>query len=214
MAYTDIPTVSVGDLHTASDFNTYLKDNFGAGIPDKFTAKGDIALGEGADTIGILALGNAGDWLTCDAAETLGVKWAAPTSFFDWFTFGAFTCATLDDTPMPSTMFAYREAISDIHTGFSLPDTTSRIFLGSLTARYTDSDQAAGAVGDNVCLTAYDDSSEVYIFNRVYGEGGASESWMFNTQTGIFRCNTNGALDVNYTTEGAFTVSVKIWGYA
>ena len=74
MAYTEVPTVAVGDLYTADNFNTYLRDNFAAGIPDKFTAHGDIGAGEGADTIGILALGGGASRELTDIMEKNNLK--------------------------------------------------------------------------------------------------------------------------------------------
>jgi len=44
MTYTAVPTKSTGDLWTAANHNTYIKDNFAAGVPDIFTTKGDIAV--------------------------------------------------------------------------------------------------------------------------------------------------------------------------
>jgi len=45
-------------------------------------AKGDVAVGSAADTGARLAVGSNGHVLTADSAETLGVKWAAPSSGF------------------------------------------------------------------------------------------------------------------------------------
>jgi len=50
MAYNAIPTITTGDVATASWGNTYLKDNFAAGVPDIFTTDGDMAVGTGANT--------------------------------------------------------------------------------------------------------------------------------------------------------------------
>jgi len=49
MAYTVIPTITTGDVATASWGNTYLKNNFAAGVPDIFTTDGDMAVATGSN---------------------------------------------------------------------------------------------------------------------------------------------------------------------
>jgi len=75
MAYTAVPTKSTGDLWTAADHNTYIKDNFAAGVPDIFTTKGDIAVATGANVATILGVGTNGQVLVADSSESCGVKW-------------------------------------------------------------------------------------------------------------------------------------------
>lgn len=211
MAYTDIPTVAVGDLYSADNFNTYLRDNFAAGIPDKFTAKGDIAFGEGTDTIGILSVGSNGQWLETDAGETLGAKWAAPTGFFDWFTFGAFTSDTWDDRQVIT--LSYETPIIDIHTLFSIPDTASRLFWGTLMARRNDSGASPVDPADYVNLHSYStDDYEIYLQTRVFGDTG-STSWAWSSQTGFFKCDGSGRVYVGHENNKGFNVTIKVWGY-
>jgi hypothetical protein len=49
MAYTAVPTITTGDVATAAWGNTYIKNNFAAGVPDIFTTDGDMAVGTGAN---------------------------------------------------------------------------------------------------------------------------------------------------------------------
>lgn len=77
MAYTPVPTKNTGDLWSADDNNTYIRDNFAAGVPDIFTAKGDLAVATAADTATRLALGSTGQFLIADSSRTCGVKWGA-----------------------------------------------------------------------------------------------------------------------------------------
>ncbi len=74
-AYTPVPTVNTGDLWTAANHNTYLRDNFAAGVPDIFTTKGDLAVASAADAAGRLGVGADKTVLGALASETLGLKW-------------------------------------------------------------------------------------------------------------------------------------------
>lgn len=79
MAYTAVPTATTGYLWTAADHNTYIKDNFAAGVPDIFTTKGDIAIATAADTAARLGVGSNGTILTADSdtgGGEMGVKWS------------------------------------------------------------------------------------------------------------------------------------------
>jgi len=57
MTYSPVPTVVTGDTWTASQHNTYIRDNFAALHP--YTARGDIAYRDNAGNIARLALGSA-----------------------------------------------------------------------------------------------------------------------------------------------------------
>jgi len=56
MSYSPVPTVVTGDTWTASQHNTYIRDNFAALHP--YTARGDIAYRNNAGNIARLALGD------------------------------------------------------------------------------------------------------------------------------------------------------------
>lgn len=75
MAYNAVPTVTTGDLWTASNHNTYIRDNFAAGVPDIFTTKGDLAVASGANAAVRLAVGSNNQVLMADSGKTAGVKW-------------------------------------------------------------------------------------------------------------------------------------------
>ena len=68
MAYSAVPTVITGDLWSAADHNTYIKDNFAATVPDIFTAAGDLVYGTGADAASVLAIGTYPDMLVVNLA--------------------------------------------------------------------------------------------------------------------------------------------------
>ena len=64
MSYNPVPTVATGDLWTASNHNTYIRDNFSAGIPDLFQAAGDLVYGSAADAAARLPIGANGQILS------------------------------------------------------------------------------------------------------------------------------------------------------
>ena len=70
MAYTQPVTVVTGQVWTAANQNTYIKANFEAGVPDIFTAAGDLAIASAANAASPLAIGSAG--------QVLGVVSALP----------------------------------------------------------------------------------------------------------------------------------------
>ena len=73
MSYTAVPTVATGDVWTASNHNLYIRDNFRAIVPDVITAKGELILAAGADTLQLLSVGTDGYILHGDLA------WHIPT---------------------------------------------------------------------------------------------------------------------------------------
>lgn len=80
MAYGVVPTVITGDQWTAGNQNTYIRDNFKAGIPDIFTTAGEITYGTGGNGAELLALGAAGTYLTVNAGGTAG-EWSNDKTF-------------------------------------------------------------------------------------------------------------------------------------
>lgn len=96
MAYTPVPSVSTGDTWSASQHNTYVRDNFAAGVPDIFTTKGDLAVATAADTAARLAVGSTGAILVADSAAAAGVRWSSTGKTASaGFAIGIHTGATL-----------------------------------------------------------------------------------------------------------------------
>ena len=62
MSYSVLPTVATGDLWTAANHNTYIKDNLAALWP--YSAAGDIAVASSASALARLAKGNNYDILS------------------------------------------------------------------------------------------------------------------------------------------------------
>jgi len=112
MAYNPVPTVATGDLWTASNHNTYIRDNFAAGVPAILSAKGMIAVASGSQTASGLAVGNNGEVLMAKSTEALGIKWAKFPTFGSWGnsswnlvskSIGTYTVNASDWTGVPST---------------------------------------------------------------------------------------------------------------
>jgi len=112
MAYSVVPTVATGDLWTAANHNTYIRDNFLAGVPGIFTTKGDLAAATGAGAAARLAAGAAGQILTPDAAEAAGLKWKSFPTWGEWTNaswnsvsknIGVYTVSASDWTGVPAS---------------------------------------------------------------------------------------------------------------
>jgi len=75
MAYNTPPTKQTGDVLTAAEWNTYIRDNFASGVPDILAAKGDLPVGTGPNAATRLAVGSNGQRLVADSAQAAGMKW-------------------------------------------------------------------------------------------------------------------------------------------
>lgn len=75
MPFTPVPSVAAGDWIDEIFLNTYLRDNFAAGVPDVFSAKGQLAVGTGVDTMGVLNPGADGLALFTDSSQSTGLIW-------------------------------------------------------------------------------------------------------------------------------------------
>lgn len=75
MAYTPVPSVAAGDWIDEIFINTYWRDNMAASVPDVFSAKGQLAVGTGVDTMGVLSVGANNTILVADSTQVTGLKW-------------------------------------------------------------------------------------------------------------------------------------------
>lgn len=76
MAYNPVPTVTTGDLWTAANHNTYVRDNLAAGVPAIIQAAGDLAVGSGLQAATRLAKGSNLQVLEMSSAGD--VAWGDP----------------------------------------------------------------------------------------------------------------------------------------
>lgn len=82
MTYTPVPEKTTGDLWSAADHNTYIRDNFAAGVPDIFTTAGDMAVASGADAAMRLPIGTTGQLLMVDSTKTSKMKYYGAVGVF------------------------------------------------------------------------------------------------------------------------------------
>ncbi len=126
MAFSTPPLVATGDLITAADWNTYIRDNMLTLFP--FTAAGQIGVASGIDTLGALTGPSAGGLvLTSDLIESLKMKWELPPSMM--------ILGNLIDT-MPTsgsvgTSSSTGVAIPDALFSFTLTETSTLIYICS-----------------------------------------------------------------------------------
>lgn len=157
MPYTPVPVVAAGDWIDEVFINTYWVDNMAAGVPDVFTAKGQLAVGTGVDSMGVLSVGTNGYALVADSAEALGVKWEKRAKITLFTTMPSVTGLT---TTVGTQSVTASTAISGV------PSTAIGIFLfvstgwsptvGSLSFRHSSGNvgftifgQVAGSAGGN-----------------------------------------------------------------
>lgn len=78
MAYVDLNTIHNPDTGTVPPhtWGDQIRDNFVAGVPDVFTAIGDLVVASGANAGTVLPIGTAGEILTVATGGTT-LEWAA-----------------------------------------------------------------------------------------------------------------------------------------
>lgn len=75
MAYTPVPAVAADDWIDEVFINTYWVENMASSVPDVFSAKGQMAVGLGVDSMGVLNVGADGTVLHADSVQALGMIW-------------------------------------------------------------------------------------------------------------------------------------------
>lgn len=84
MAYNAVPTVTTGDLWTASNHNTYIRDNLAALFP--YLAAGDLATAANANSLQRIAAGAVGTIFSINGSNMpawAGIKGSLPFVFND-----------------------------------------------------------------------------------------------------------------------------------
>jgi len=80
MAWTAPPTYTTGQIITAEDLNTDLRDNMGLTLPGIVTTKGDLGAATAANATSRLAAGANDTVLVADSAQGTGLKWETVTA--------------------------------------------------------------------------------------------------------------------------------------
>ncbi len=198
MAFTTLPTYSTGDTITAANWNTYVKNNFAAMPPDVFTATGELFVGEGADTGGLLSPSSTGNLLIVDTAETLGVKYS------DTFVVAPFTFATYNNADYNFDTFGGSTIIISIHdaSGYNVP-ATAKMLIARLRVVWN-----AGSTNDYVRISNTSDS-DMEMLRIDYNQFGIGISMY---QMG-FVVPASGNLLLEITDSSDVTLGLKITGY-
>jgi hypothetical protein len=76
LRFASVPTVATGDIWSASNHNTFVRDNFAVGANGLTGAKGDIVAGYDLQDGVRLSVGINWSNLVADSRETSGLKWA------------------------------------------------------------------------------------------------------------------------------------------
>lgn len=139
MAWTAPRTWVVGEIVTAAQLNTHLRDNLAATAPALSAAKGDVFAGTAANAIGRVAVGADNSVLTADAAQAAGVKWSAQRHIEAHLSPGTSSAQTVTwDTPFtaapivvatpnadPTSVTAYMASVNSITTTGCVVETHS-----------------------------------------------------------------------------------------
>ena len=190
MAYSAVPTVATGDTWTAANHNAYIKDNFAAGVPDIFTAKGDLAVATAADAAVALGVGPNYQTLIADSGEASGVKWGSQLQFTGRLTNGSWD----GDTKTTGT---YTIAANTFNA--NLPN-AARALLVSLSARWTTANNG------NSCNIRKPGEGN----NGVLVRGLVANFFVDNM--GIVPLDGSGQFEVVVSTASA-EVYIDVWGY-
>ena len=176
MAYNAVPLVTTGDLWTASNHNTYVRDNFAAGVPDIFGAKGDLAVASQADVALALNAGSIGNYLIPDSSESSGLKWISGEASLT-MTFGG---RFFDPTTglQPQAIFI---PVDMTITGWWLRADVAGSIQVDLWVQAYDA-----AVGDPTNTDSITNSNEPALSSAYYATDATLSGWTVNLDAGDF----------------------------
>lgn len=189
MAYNPVPTVATGDLWTASNHNTYIRDNFAAGVPAIFTAPGQVPYASGAGAAAILPAPADGQFLGHSAGLP---AWQKPITLC----VPSLTNADWDgDAKNTGT---YTITASSFHT--DIP-TAAKFLLVAVSAKFSNTGDA-----NIVSIAPVGHSSENCLVVR------ATDAYYFMDGTGIVPL-VNGQFDIRVAGVSLTSILINVWGF-
>lgn len=192
MAYTPVPAVAADDWIDEIFINTYWVDNMAAMVPDVFSAKGQLAVGLGVDTMGVLNVGSNGKVLMADSTQTLGMKWELPIVLFEEKVTN--TSWDGDNKPVATTVIAANTFNA------SLPN-SARALLLSVSARWA---AASNANFVNIRCDNLNGGNGVVVRAQVAN--------VFQDNFGIVTLDSSGEFAIQVGGAAA-DVIIDVWGY-
>lgn len=191
MSYSACPTVATGDLWSAANHNTYIRDNFAAGVPDIFTTKGDLAAATGPDAATRLGVGTNGQFLKADSPSAPGVKWEYPIVLNPA---GYWTNTAWDgDVKSPGTYTIDTSA-------WGLPAGVKAVFV-EMEAKW-----AAQNTATDLTITRTGDTAGLVVCRALWANGS-------DNRGGLIPCDSNGDFDVIVHNASTTYTYLKIMGY-
>lgn len=186
----NVPIVATGDFIDAAFINQYWGDNMAARWP--YTAKGDIAVAIGANTLIALPVGANNKILMANSAESSGVKWnynfiplAVSDNSTNWFggskTVGVYTVALTEFDAYYTSAVGVRAVTLSISASWAAANNG-----------YLVSARAPGSTDNGVLVRSM-------------------VSGYFNDNNGIVSV-INGNIEIAVV-GAASTVYVDVWGY-
>ncbi|MCC7513015.1 MAG: hypothetical protein IT296_10240 [Anaerolineae bacterium] len=191
MAYTPLPLVAAGDWIDEVFINTYWRDNMAAGVPDVFSAKGQLAVGTGVDTMEVLNAGANNKVLMADSAQATGLKWD--------FNLVLFTSPRKNSSWDGDNIAVSITTMTANTFNTELPN-SARALLLTLTAKWT-------AVSDSNYCNIYPGGSGgncVLVRSRVAN--------IFMDVMGLVPLNASGEMAIRVAGAAA-DVDINVWGY-
>lgn len=208
MAYSAVPTVSTGDLWTAANHNTYIRDNFIAGVPDIITTKGDLVVGTGADAATRMGVGSDGKVIEArSAVSQLGMQWhsgwfaKASRSTAQSINSGSITLIqydTEDDDP---------DSIQTLGASYHIVTPYAGLYLCIVKWSWAS---ASWAVGNQVDFYVYNGGSSELLFTSAVCP--ITATWVFAGQgLGIVNVAAGVSLDVRVNHNAGAARSINTW---
>lgn len=197
MAYSIVPTVITGDSWSASQHNTYIKNNFTALWP--FTTKGDIAYCNTSTTLSRLPIGTEGQILS----SISGVPdWVDSTAADKYCLIRRTTAQSIPNNT--NTLISFSDEVFDNNsywavgspTIINLPAAGFYRLTGSVSWKSDSSGDRAVYVGPTAILVAYQNPVGSIATTMSFNYVLETESDNVDTYVWVWQ-NSGSSLDIN-----------------